>query len=88
MSSTTINHEVVGVGDAGISVAARLRRAGLDDDAVIEPSLTHYYQPLWTLVGGGCATAKASARPEASVIPQGVAWVKDRVEHADPAAST
>lgn len=37
---------IVGGGSAGISVAARLRRSGEIDLAVIDPALTHYYQPL------------------------------------------
>lgn len=34
---------VVGGGSAGISVAARLRRAGETDVAVVDPATTHYY---------------------------------------------
>ena len=53
----TVHHEVViiGGGTAGITVAARLLKGWLNkrDVAVIEPTDTHYYQPLWTLVGGG-----------------------------------
>ena len=41
---------IVGGGTAGITVAARLRRAGIRDIALLEPSETHWYQPLWTLV--------------------------------------
>ena len=47
---------VIGGGSAGISVAARLRRAGVSDITVVEPSDAHWYQPLWTLVGGGQAS--------------------------------
>jgi sulfide:quinone oxidoreductase len=46
---------IIGGGTAGITVAARLLRKGHRDVAIIEPSDTHYYQPLWTLVGGGQA---------------------------------
>lgn len=48
-----LHHKVViiGGGSAGITVAARLRRAGETDVAIIEPSENHYYQPLWTVVG-------------------------------------
>ncbi|WP_067796564.1 NAD(P)/FAD-dependent oxidoreductase [Actinomadura formosensis] len=84
------HHEViiVGGGTAGITVAARLRRAGVDDIAVVEPSANHYYQPLWTLVGGGRATASASMRPEAKVIPGGVTWVREAAAEVDPDAQT
>ncbi|MGB3148941.1 MAG: FAD/NAD(P)-binding oxidoreductase, partial [Paracoccaceae bacterium] len=40
--------------------------------AVIEPSQTHYYQPGWTMVGGGVFGAEVTARPTTSVIPAGV----------------
>ncbi len=85
MSSTT-HHQVViiGGGSAGISVAARLRHAGIHDIAVIDPADKHYYQPLWTLVGGGCAPAEESERPESSVMPKGVAWIKSAAESVDP----
>ena len=60
---------IVGGGSAGISVASRLRRAGETDVAVVDPSTTHYYSPLWTLVGGGCSAVAKSARPQSDVIP-------------------
>lgn len=75
---------IVGGGTAGITVAARLRRAGVSDVAVIEPSTSHYYQPLWTLVGGGLARAEASVRPEASVMPRGVTWIQRSVVAVAP----
>ncbi len=79
---------IIGGGNAGLSVAARLRHAGQDDIAVVEPNDKHYYQPLWTLVGGGRAAAKESVRPQASVMPQGVAWIKDAATATDPEAKT
>lgn len=85
--SPTRRHRVVivGGGTAGISVAARLCRAKVGDVAVAEPSADHWYQPLWTLVGGGEADLRASRRPEASVMPRGVTWIQDRVVGVDPA---
>lgn len=79
---------IVGGGTGGITVAARLKRAGLADVAVIEPADTHYYQPLWTLVGGGRAKAAESARPMSSVMPKGVTWIKDSVVAVDPEGHT
>lgn len=79
---------IVGGGTAGITIAARLRRKGEDDIAVIEPSVTHYYQPLWTLVGAGEVDVAKTARRESRVMPQGVHWIQDRVEHVDPAGRT
>src|SRR5487761_1082707 len=75
---------IVGGGNAGISVASRLLKAGEHDVAVVEPSDVHYYQPLWTLVGGGCAPAEKSVRPELSVMPKAATWIKDRAVEIDP----
>jgi sulfide:quinone oxidoreductase len=75
---------IIGGGTAGITVAARLRRAGDDDVAVIDPSATHDYQPLWTLVGGGLARASESRRKQADVMPRGVRWIQDAAEGIDP----
>ena len=75
---------IIGGGNAGLSVAARLRNAGQDDVAVVEPQTEHFYQPLWTLVGGGAADRSESVRPQAEVMPQGVAWIKDAVTQIHP----
>lgn len=85
---TSAHHRVliVGGGTAGITVAARLRRADKHlDIAIIEPSEKHYYQPLWTLVGAGVFPKEASQRPEADHIPKGVAWLRDAVTEFLPA---
>jgi sulfide:quinone oxidoreductase len=76
---------VVGGGNAGISVAARLRDAvkGLDV-AIVEPSTKHYYQPLWTLVGGGVFPRERSEHDESSVIPAGVTWIREAAVECCP----
>ena len=86
MPPTDIHHDVViiGGGTAGITVAARLQRAGREDVGVIEPASAHYYQPLWTLVGGGRAPLAESGRPEASVMPKSTSWIQDAAEDIDP----
>ncbi len=87
---TTAKHQVliVGGGTAGISVAARLLRKGFSDVAVIEPSDMHFYQPLWTLVGGGQAKASTTARSEGSVMPKGATWIKTAATAFDPDNNT
>ncbi|MCW1250366.1 NAD(P)/FAD-dependent oxidoreductase [Acaricomes phytoseiuli] len=79
---------IIGGGNAGISVAARLRRAGQQGIAVIEPGDTHYYQPLWTLVGGGQADIGITSRPQARVMPRGVSWIKDSATGVSPQRNT
>ena len=86
--SETIHHQivVVGGGTAGISVAARLTNGWFNkrDVAVIEPADTHYYQPLWTLVGGGVVPKEITGRPMKSVMPKRVRWIKDAVAGFEP----
>jgi len=80
---------ILGGGSAGITVAARLKRADRNlDVAIIEPSKDHYYQPLWTLVGGGVATVEETRRDEAKLIPRGVTWIQQYADQIDPDAKT
>jgi sulfide:quinone oxidoreductase len=74
---------IVGGGSAGISVAARLADS-VGAVTVIDPAEHHYYQPLWTLVGGGCASRESSKRSQASVIPKGVTWVREAATEFNP----
>jgi sulfide:quinone oxidoreductase len=71
---------------AGITVAARLRRTGEHDVAIIEPSDRHYYQPIWTLIGPGIARPAENVQPEASVLPRGVHWIHGTAAEIDPGA--
>jgi sulfide:quinone oxidoreductase len=71
---------ILGGGTAGITVAAQLllQRAA-PKVTIIEPSTTHDYQPIWTLVGGGVFPREVSRRPMADVIPRGATWIRDRI---------
>ncbi len=76
---------IVGAGTGGVSVAARLCRALQKPDvALIDPSDKHYYQPLWTLVGGGVRPKEITERPQASVIPAKATWIRDAVSELRP----
>lgn len=68
---------IVGGGAGGIAAAASLlkRRPGLDI-AIIEPRETHYYQPGWTLVGGGVFDRRATQRSMTTIMPKGVRWIR------------
>ncbi|WP_195536592.1 NAD(P)/FAD-dependent oxidoreductase [Bacillus paralicheniformis] len=82
---------IVGAGTAGISVAARLVRASKTlkgQIAIIDPQTKHYYQPLWTLVGGGAAKKEESERELASLIPAGVDLIGDAVTEFRPNQNT
>ncbi|HAG98559.1 MAG TPA: hypothetical protein DDW33_09360 [Ktedonobacter sp.] len=68
MSTAGTEHHrivIVGGGTTGISVAARLARTIKQPDIIIiEPSSDHYYQSLWTLVGGGVFKKESTQRAE------------------------
>ena len=76
---------IVGGGSAGISVAASLlQRSPQLDIAIIDPADAHFYQPGWTMVGGGIFEAAETARTMASVIPTDVSWIKAAVAAFEP----
>ncbi|MEM8959635.1 MAG: TIGR01244 family sulfur transferase [Pseudomonadota bacterium] len=76
---------IVGAGAGGISLAASLksRKRGLNI-AVIDPADIHYYQPGWTMVGGGVFDAQTTAKTMGSLIPKGVHWIKSAVAAFEP----
>ena len=76
---------IVGGGAGGIAVAASLKARKPDlDVALIDPADVHYYQPGWTMVGGGVFSPAATARTMASLIPDGVRWIKAAVAAFEP----
>ncbi|MFN0213734.1 MAG: FAD/NAD(P)-binding oxidoreductase [Saprospiraceae bacterium] len=79
---------IVGGGNAGISTAAKLllKNSKLKI-GIIEPSEKHYYQPAWTLVGGGAYDIADTVRAEADFIPKGATWIKDAVATFLPEAN-
>ena len=78
---------IVGAGSAGIAVAASLlARDKTLDIAIIDPSEVHYYQPGWTMVGGGIFDADQTKRQTSGLIPEGVTWIKAAVAEFMPDA--
>src|SRR5690554_541326 len=76
---------IIGGGTAGISVAAKLRRQQANlDIAIIDPAEHHYYQPAWTLVGGGAYNAKDTERRLSQILPAGVQHIAQEVTALTP----
>lgn len=76
---------IVGGGAAGIAVAASIKSRRSDlEIAVIDPADIHYYQPGWTMVGGGIFNAAKTAKTMGSLIPRGVHWLKSAVAAFEP----
>jgi sulfide:quinone oxidoreductase len=73
---------IIGGGSAGITVAASLTRHSRGKSfaiTIIDPAHNHYYQPAFTLVGGGCYDLKNTHRPMKQLIPRNVTWIQDSV---------
>lgn len=81
---------VIAGGGCGGTAAANMfaKKLGRGQVAIIEPKDVHYYQPLWTLVGGGICKFEESVRPQIDLLPQSVDWIKDSVGSFDPVKCT
>jgi sulfide:quinone oxidoreductase len=82
---------IIGAGASGITVAASLKRHSDGkqlDIAIVDPSENHYYQPAFTLVGGGCYEFEKTRRSTMSLIPSGVTWLKQAATHIDASKNT
>ncbi len=85
MSENHHNLLIVGGGAAGVSVANNMRRQDKEMTiAIIEPSEKHYYQPGFTIIGGGAYTLKKTTRNEADLIPSSITWIKDFADSFQP----
>ena len=82
---TSFDVVIVGGGAGGLSVAARLQRSGERlRIAVIDPAEYHYYQPAWTLVGGGQYDVRKTRRRMRDCLPHGIVFVPGRVASFSP----
>ncbi|AUO24488.1 FAD/NAD(P)-binding oxidoreductase [Pseudomonas sp. NC02] len=80
---------VIGGGSAGIGLlASLLKRDPHLNIILIEPNDHHYYQPAWTLVGGGAYDVTRTVRPMADVLPNGVTWIQAAVSELLPDEQT
>ncbi|XP_008557989.3 sulfide:quinone oxidoreductase, mitochondrial isoform X2 [Microplitis demolitor] len=78
---------VIGGGTGGCSMAAKLSNnfdTSPNHVIVLEPSEVHYYQPMFTLIGGGLKKFESSKKPMAAVLPKKAQWIKDSVMSFQP----
>lgn len=76
---------IVGGGSSGIATAASLhKREPSLRIAIIEPAAKHYYQPGWTMVGGGVFKAPQTVRDMAAVMPDYVSWISQAATAFEP----
>jgi len=76
---------IVGGGSAGIAVASSLlkRRPQLDI-VVVEPRYKHFYQPGFTMVGGGVFSPTQPQTFTKNVMPKGVRWLEAAAAAFEP----
>ncbi|ESS71727.1 FAD-dependent pyridine nucleotide-disulfide oxidoreductase [Methyloglobulus morosus KoM1] len=80
---------IVGGGAAGVSVANNMRRQNPTIAiGLIEPSEKHYYQPGFTIIGGGAYTLKQATKEEKNLIHPSVNWIKDYADSFQPDSNT
>lgn len=79
---------IVGAGSGGIAAASSIRKRNKRlSIALIDPASDHYYQPGWTMVGGGVFDAPSTRRSMESLIPADVKWIQQAVSGFDPKAN-
>lgn len=85
LNSTKYDVLIIGAGSAGIATAASLiKRNKSVRIALVDPAEKHYYQPGWTMVGGGVFTAESTCRNTADLIPNGCDWINKSVSQITP----
>ena len=79
---------IVGAGSGGISAASSLqKRKHSLRIALIDPASEHFYQPGWTMVGGGVFSASTTRRTMQELIPAGVTWIRQAVTGFAPSSN-
>ncbi|ALC43048.1 CG14997 [Drosophila busckii] len=80
---------VVGGGAGGCAMAAKLSsKLGSNKVIVLEPADKHYYQPMFTLIGGGMKRLEQSYKLMADVLPKKAKWLREKAVEFDPDSNT
>lgn len=80
---------VIGGGAAGLAAVASLQKRQPDlRIALVEPCQDHYYQPGWTLVGGGVFSQPSTVKPMAELIPANISWYQSAATTFSPQQNT
>uniref|UniRef100_A0A1B6EDK7 Sulfide:quinone oxidoreductase, mitochondrial n=1 Tax=Clastoptera arizonana TaxID=38151 RepID=A0A1B6EDK7_9HEMI len=80
---------VVGGGSGGCSTAAKfVPKFKKNEVIIVDPCDKHYYQPMFTLVGGGMKKLSETWRPMGSVLPKNALWIQDSISSFHPSSNT
>jgi sulfide:quinone oxidoreductase len=76
---------IIGAGSGGIAVSSSLlKRNGKLRIALVDPATNHYYQPGWTMVGGGVFSAKSTERETHTLLDRRVSQIHQLVSKVEP----
>ena len=80
---------VVGAGSGGVAVSSSLlKRKGNLRIALVDSATKHYYQPGWTMVGGGVFSAKSTERETHKLLDKRVSQIHQFVSKVEPDANS
>jgi sulfide:quinone oxidoreductase len=80
---------IVGAGSGGVAVSSSLlKRNGNLRIALVDPAKKHYYQPGWTMVGGGVFSAKSTERETHTLLDKRVSQIHQLVSKVEPDANS
>ena len=79
---------IVGSGNAGVSLSARLRRDGIRSIALIDPTPVHRYRPMLNYAAGAGAPMGRYERPMHTVVPTGVTLLPHAASGVDTGSRT
>ncbi|WP_018147764.1 NAD(P)/FAD-dependent oxidoreductase [Henriciella marina] len=89
MAIRTHDIVIIGGGAAGIGTASSLLKRNSElDIAIVEPNEDHYYQPGWTMVGGGVFKPEQTVRKMAGLMPKAATWIKAGCQSFQPEQNT
>ncbi|MEH6382691.1 MAG: FAD-dependent oxidoreductase, partial [Dietzia cercidiphylli] len=86
--SAAFDTVIIGGGNAGISLAARLRRDGRQNIALVDPSPVHRYRPMLNYAATGLAPMRRYERAMTDVVPAGVHLLPHLAGRVDTDAHT
>lgn len=64
------------------------KKYGKEKVIVLEPSGIHFYQPMFTLVGGGMKSLESSGELMRNILPKTTQWLKDAAAKFNPSENS
>lgn len=76
---------LIGGGSAGLNISAHLlKHFNGSEMRIFEPSLKHYYQPGYTMIGAGIASPSVAVKDNKEVLSANIPWTTQYVTKVNP----